>query len=138
MERTLKVEKAEILLKEDKIVINDNAKKGNILRLISSSIWMLFGLISLLRYMKTKDELLLWSGVLIGLSHFIVLIFTLFRSSRAEIQITDIQSVIFKERFGRKFLDLKLKNKKIRRIVNVSPAQMELIDYFEDKGLTVK
>lgn len=138
MEKTVAVDKGEILLKENILLIHDQAGKHNRERLLSASLWMLFGVFSFLRYLKTGDEFLLWSGILIGIGHLAVLILTLFRSSDKEVAHADIRLVVFKQRFGRKFIDLKLRNSKTRRISSTGTAQAQLRDYFIKKGFPVK
>ena len=138
MERILPLEKGEIVLGEEKITIRDTAKKEKFRRVASSVIWTLFGGLSILRYMKTGDEFLLWSGSIIGLLHLAVLVYSLFRTTKGEIELQEIGKAIFKERNGNKFLDLKLKGGTKRRISKVEPASDELRAFFLEKKIEVQ
>lgn len=138
MERTLPLEKGEIVLGEEKIAVRDKAKKEKFRRVASSSLWTLFGVLSILRYMKTGDEFLLWSGSIIGLLHLAVLIYSLFRTTKGEIDLQEIGKAIFRERNGNTFLDLKLKGGSKRRISKVEPVSDELRAFFIEKKIEVQ
>jgi len=138
MERTLLLGKGEIVLDEEKITIRDKAKKEKISRIATSSMWTIYGILSILRYMKTGDDFLLWSGVIIGLLHVAVLIYNLFTTTKGEIHLQEIGIAIFKERNGNKFLDLKLKGGIKRRISRVEPVSDELRAFFIEKEIEVR
>jgi len=138
MERILALEKGEIVLGEEKITIRDKAKKEKFRRIASSSMWTIYGILSVLRYMKTGDEFLLWTGSIIGLLHLAVLIYSLFRTTKGEIDLQEIGTAIFKERNGNEFLDLKLKGGVKRRISKVEPVSEELRAFFIEKKIEVQ
>ncbi|RIJ37067.1 hypothetical protein [Pontibacter oryzae] len=138
MERILPLEKGEIVLGEEKITIRDKAKKEKFRRIASSSMWTIYGILSILRYMKTGDEFLLWTGSVIGLAHLAVLIYSLFRTTKGEIGLHEIGEAVFKERNGNKFLDLKLKGGAKRRISKVDPVSDELREFFKEKKIEVQ
>jgi hypothetical protein len=119
MADSFKIEDGEISIETDKIKISDKSKKQNLMTMINSIIWVFFGLVTIIRYFTTGDELALSAGSLIGIGHFVVLIIYLFRSHQAEIHLDEIKSIKVKERIGRKFLDIKLKNHKLRRVIGV-------------------
>jgi hypothetical protein len=138
MEKALPLEKGEIVLGEEKITIRDKAKREKLLRIASSVIWIVYGILSVLRYMKTGDEFLLWTGSIIGSLNLAVLIYSLFRVTKGEIDLQEIGTAIFKERNGNKFLDLKLKSGSKRRISKVEPVADELRAFFIEKKIEVK
>jgi hypothetical protein len=119
MADSFKIEDGEISIETDKIKISDKSKKQNLMTMINSIIWVFFGLVTIIRYFTKGDEFALWTGSLIGIGHFVVLIIYLFRSHQAEIHLDEIKSIKVKERIGRKFLDIKLKNHKLRRVIGV-------------------
>lgn len=123
---------------EDKILIQDNAKREHIISMVSSALWTFYGIISVLRYFKTRDEFLLWTGLLIGTAHFVLFILSLFRTTKAEIDLAEVQQVAFKTRNGNKFLDLKLSSGRKRRISRIAPVAEELRTFFEEKQIQVK
>ena len=130
-QQTYKIKNGEITLDEDKIVIQDNAKKQNRWRIISSSGWTFFGIMSILRYLNTGDQFLLWSGLFIGIGHLVILGFMLFRSSKSEVFKDEITSIELKQRMGNRFLDIKLKGNKIRRVNQVDNICDELQTYID-------
>jgi hypothetical protein len=119
MADSFKIEDGEISIETDKIKISDKSKKQNLMTMINSIIWVFFGLVTIIRYFTKGDEFALWTGSLIGIGHFVVLIIYLFRSHQAGIHFDEIKSIKVKERIGRKFLDIKLKNHKLRRVIGV-------------------
>ncbi|HKM45282.1 MAG TPA: hypothetical protein VJY12_07475, partial [Dysgonamonadaceae bacterium] len=64
--QTFKLIKGEISFDRDKIIIVDDAKKQKRLTLTSSIMWTIFWIFSVLRYLKTGDQFLLWTGLVIG------------------------------------------------------------------------
>jgi len=131
MTQTYNIKNGEISFDDEKIVIKDDAKKQFRLRLFSSIMWTFYGLFSVLRSMKTGDQFLLWTGLLIGIAHFVILMFTLFRSTKSEVRKSEILSLELKERMGNKFLDIKLAGNKIRRVSQIDSIYDELEAYIE-------
>jgi hypothetical protein len=119
MEDSFKIESGEITFETDKIRINDNSRNQNLLGIISSVLGFIFGILTIIRYFTTGDELALSAGSIISSIHLVVLIINLFRTHQSEISFDEIKSIKVKERFGRKFLDIKLKNQKLRRVIGV-------------------
>ncbi len=127
--QTFKLKKGEIIFDSDKIIIVDDAQKQKRLRLFTSSMWTFFGMISVLRYLKTGDQFLLWTGLTIGIGHFIIVVFTLFLTVKSEISLTDIKSIKVRQHSCNRFLNIKLKNNKLRRVISVDNT--DLVDYIE-------
>jgi len=119
MEDSFKIESGEITFETDKIRINDNSRNQNLPGIISSVLGFIFGILTIIRYFTTGDELALSAGSIISSIHLVVLIINLFRTHQSEISFDEIKSIKVKERFGRKFLDIKLKNQKLRRVIGV-------------------
>lgn len=138
MERTLPLEKGEIVLGEEKITIRDKEKRELYIRITSSVIWAIYGALSVLRYMKTGDEFLLWSGIIIGPLHLAVLIYGLTRTSKGEVYLQEIKMAVFKKRNGNNFLDLKLKGGRKRRISKIEPVSDELRAFFIENHIQVQ
>ena len=130
MTHTFKLKKGEISFEADKVKISDNSRKLNRIQLFSSGIWIIYGTISVLRYLKTSDQFLLWSGLFIGIAHFVIFILNLLRSNQSEILFDDIKFIKVKQRFGRDFLDIKLKNNRLRRVIGIENSQ-DLEKYVE-------
>lgn len=132
MIQNFKFQNGELSFYEDKIVIADNDKKHYRFRLFTSGMWTIYGILSVLRYLRTGDQFLLWTGLIIGIGHFMILIWTLFlRTSKSEIRKSEILSIEMKQRFGNKFLDINLKGNKTRRINQIDNIFDELSQYIE-------
>jgi hypothetical protein len=119
MEDSFKIESGEITFETDKIKISDNSKNQSLPYIISSVLGFIFGILTIIRYFTTGDELALSAGSIISSIHLVVLIINLFRTHQSEISFDEIKSIKVKERIGRKFLDIKLKNHKLRRVIGV-------------------
>jgi len=128
--QAFRLKKGDISFESDKIIISDDAEKQKNYTILKSGLWTFFGVMSVLRYLQTGDLFLLWTGLLIGLGHFLILVFTLLRTVSKEILSTDIKSVKIKKRFGNKFLDIKLKNNRLRRLF-LADNSSGLIQYIE-------
>lgn len=131
MKQTYKLKNGEISFDDEGIIILDNAKKQYRVRVLSSTLWTFYGISSVLRYMKTGDQFLLWTGLFIGIAHFTILILTFFRSTKNEIKMDDIKSLELKQRFGSNFLDIKLVGNKVRRVNQIDIINHELKQYIE-------
>lgn len=130
MKQTFRLKKGEILFDEDKIIINDDAKKQKwMLSLILCS-GTLIGIMSFLRYFKTGNQFDFWYGLIIGVLGILVLTMWLLRSVRSEISLKEVKSMKLKQRFNNKFLDIKLKNNRLRRVIRVDNS-VELNQYIE-------
>ena len=130
MKQTFKLKKGEILFEGDKIIIKDDAKKQ---KWILSSILCLgtiYGVLTFLRYFRTGDQFAFWFGLLIGLSNILILTLWLLRSARSEISLNEVRSMKLKQRFSNNFLDIKLNNNRLRRVIRVDNAT-ELEEYIE-------
>lgn len=120
----------EISFEEDKIVIKDNSRRQNYFELIGTAMGATFFAILLVRDFKSDSAY--DSGFLffLGLINLSVFIIRLLRSTQGEIQIKDIKSVNVQQRFANKFIDIKLKNNRLRRVAGVKNKE-ELEAYIE-------
>ena len=119
MTQTFKLKKGEISFEREKIIISDDARRQRQMMLLSSSMWSIYGLFSVLRYLKTGDKFLLWTGLFIGIGHFVLLIIFLVRTSKEEILIDEIRSLKTGKKNKNDFLDIRLKNNRLRRITRI-------------------
>jgi hypothetical protein len=134
MRQPFKLEKGEILFEEDRIIITDDAEKQKRLRLLTSSSWVFFGVFLIQRFLKNGDQFLLWTGLLIGIGHFLIVVVTLFWTTQSEISLNDVKSMKVKQRLGNKFLDIKLKNNRLRRVFRVdNPDLLKYIMTLNDR-----
>jgi len=130
MNNIFELQKGKLEFSADRIIISDNAVRQKRVRLFTSGIWIFYGILSVLRYVRTGDEFLLWTGLFIGIGHFIVFIGFLFRSVKSEITMEEVKSMKFKSRFNNDFLDIKLKSGRVRRVSQVDDTE-ELQEYLD-------
>lgn len=126
MHQSFKLYTGELAFDGEKIAISDNAGKQTKYRMISSCIWVFYGAMSVLRFLNTQDQFLLWTGLVIGLSHLGLMIGIYFSSSQAEINLKEVQTMQVKRRFGNEFLDIKLSNNKTRRVSLIKGTAIEV------------
>ena len=119
MSSTFELKRGKIVFGEDKIIITDKARIQRIQFLIFSGLWVFYGTMSVLRYLKTGDQFLLWTGLFIGIAHFLLFVVYLFRSVKSEISMNDVKSMKLKSRNGNNFLDIKLNSGRVRRIIQI-------------------
>jgi len=131
LSQLFKFNKGEITFEQDKILIADDAGRQLRRTRITSGIWAFYGTLSVLRFIKTGDQFLLWSGLIIGLGHLAILFTTLFRSEQNEIYVTDVHTITLKKRFGNSFLDIRLKSNRIRRVLQVEETE-DLKKYIQE------
>ncbi|MHA6247426.1 hypothetical protein ACXYMU_05775 [Pontibacter sp. CAU 1760] len=138
MKKTLPLDKGEIELSEDMLTIRDNAKRYKWKRILYSCIWIVYGVLSLLRYTKTGDQFLLWSGVIIGLGHAGAIVYKLFETTSSQIELHNIKIAVFKRRFGTSYLMLKLKSGSKRRINKIEPIEDDLRAFLDRKSIVTR
>jgi hypothetical protein len=130
MVQTFKLKKGEILFDEDKIIIKDDAKKQKWMLTAILCLGIVYGIETFLKYLKTGDNFDFWYGLIVGLVGILTLIILLLRSIRSEILLIDVKSMKLNQRFSNKFLDIKLKNNRLRRVIRVD-NETELKEYIE-------
>jgi len=130
MKQTFKLKKGEILFDEDKIIINDDAKKQKWMLSLIICFGTIYGFETFLKYFKTGDNFDFWYGLIIGLVGILTLILWLLRSVRSEISLDEVKSMKVRHRNGNKFLDINLKNNRLRRVIRVD-NETELKKYIE-------
>ncbi len=134
MNNTFELEKGKIVFAADKIIITDKAKNQRAMKLFTSGLWVFFGTMSVLRFLRTGDQFSLWTGLIIAIGHFVVFAGFLVRSVQAEIYWEDVRSIKLRSRFGNHFLDIKLKNNRIRRVTQIDDTD-QLEAYIETVSL---
>ena len=130
MKQTFKLKKGEILFEEDKIIINDDAKKQKWMLSLIICLGTIYGIETFLKYFKTGYNFDFWYGLIIGLVGILTLIIWLLRSVRSEISLDEVKSMKVRQRNGNKFLDINLKNNRLRRVIRVN-NETELKEYIE-------
>ncbi|MEI6568746.1 MAG: hypothetical protein WCR20_18840 [Verrucomicrobiota bacterium] len=130
MKLTFKLKVGEILFDEDKIIIKDDAKKqkwyGSLITGMGTMILILF----LLKSYKTGSAFEFWFELIFILVGIPVLTILFFRSVKSEISFSEVKSMKVRRRNGNKFLDINLKNHRLRRVIRVD-NETELKEYIE-------
>jgi hypothetical protein len=135
MTQTFRLKNGEILIKENGISISDDSTKQRRNRLLSSCLWIFYGTLSILRFLKTGDQFLLWTGLIIGVGHLIVLVLTLIRTDKKDLSFAEIKSIKETKYFNSRYIDLRLKNNKVRRI-RPDDNLKEILEYLETNRMT--
>ena len=130
MKQTFKLKKGEILFDEDKIIIQDDAKKQKWMLSLIICFGTIYGIETFLKYFKTGANFDFWYGLIIGLAGISTLIIWLLRSVKSEISLDEVKSMKVRQRNGNKFLDINLKNNRLRRVIRVD-NETELKEYIE-------
>ncbi len=125
METILQFKKGKIILWNESIQIQDNAVREFRLRIVTAVLWIIFGVVSVLRYLQTGDAFLLWTGLFIGVGHTVVLILSLLRTTRNEILYNQVEHIHFTDRWGVRTMKIKLKGNAVRY---VSPLNMDEVE----------
>lgn len=128
MKQTFTLKKGKITFEGDRITISDNAKRQRWWTIFSSGLWIIYGSATILKYLKTGEEFILWSGILIGSVHLLIIIKTLLRTVKNEIWLNEVKTIKVKHRFNNQFLDIRLKNNRLRQVIQFDDAY-EIEDY---------
>jgi len=130
MTQTFTLKKGEILFEEDKIIISDKAKIYRYLTLISSGLWILIALKKGFKLEQSNDESLYSIFIIPGILNLLLFVVTLFRSTKSIILSNDIKSLKVKKRFSNYYLDIRLKNNRLRRVIEIEETE-EFEEYIE-------
>ena len=130
MTQTFTLKKGEILFEEDKIIISDKAKIHRYLTLISSGLWILIALKKGFKLEQSNDESLYSIFIIPGILNLLLFVVTLFRSTKSIILLDDVKSLKVKRRFSNYYLNIRLKNNRIRRVIQIEDYE-ELEEYIE-------
>ncbi|MDY0104961.1 MAG: hypothetical protein RBS07_18660 [Lentimicrobium sp.] len=117
MIQTFKLKNGEISIDSDRLLISDDFKKQKRNKLLSSGLWIFYGIISVLRFLKTGDQFLLWTGLIIGIGHIVVFTLTLIKTDKKELLFSEIKSIKEKKIFNSRYIDIRLKNNKVRQLI---------------------
>ena len=130
MTQTFKLKKGEISIGQDKIIISDKAEMQRNITLFSTGIWILLGIQNVLKFEQSGDEFFHSFWIVLGILNLFIFIVTLSRSTLSVIPFEEVKSIKVKQRFSNTMLDIKLKNNKLRRVLQVEDAE-ELEEYIK-------
>lgn len=125
-QNTFRLQNGELVLEAEKIVVHDDVKRQYSRRLFSSGMWTLYGTFVVLRHKEDFDSLLFWTGLFIGVAHFVLFVLTLFQTPRSEIAWKEIQSVKVARPFRNKYLSIRLRNGRARIVHPIAGTEEEI------------
>ena len=125
-QNTFRLKNGELVLDAEKIVVHDDVKRQYSRRLFSSGMWTLYGTFVVLRHKEDFDTLLFWTGLFIGVAHFVLFVLTLFQTPRSEIAWKEIQSVKVARPFRNKYLSIRLRNGRARIVHPIAGTEEEI------------
>lgn len=128
MTQTFHLTGGEITFEADKIVIKDDARKQNLYHHILGGMVAALSAIYFVRNFKQGDTHDRWLFAILLIINLATLIIGLLRSTQREVQYNDIKTIAVKQRFSNKFIDIKLKNNRLRRVTGV--GNMEEIEAY--------
>ena len=128
MTQTFHLTGGEITFEADKIVIKDDARKQNLYHNILGGMVPAFFAIYFARTFKQGDTHDRWLFAILLIINLATLIVGLLRSTQREVPYNDIKTIAVKQRFSNKFIDIKLKNNRLRRVTGV--GNMEEIEAY--------
>ena len=119
MHKKFNIHKGEISFLENGLEINDQGRWSKRIYTIMGVCWIVYGILSLLRYYKTGDQFLLWSGIIIISLWIIGIIVKYFKHSDQLISYDDIEKVVIKKELLETILiaDIVMKDSKKRSVI---------------------
>ena len=124
MKQTFKLKKGEILFDKDKIIIKDDAKKQKWFSSFNPFMGIIILILLSLKSYKTGEQFQFWVEFIFILLGILLLTILLLRSVKSEISLNDVKSMRIKQGlFSNNFLDIKLVNNRLRRVINVKNAK---------------
>lgn len=136
---TFSLENTQVILNQETIIILDEAPSRRKNLIITSLIWLFFGVFNVISFGNSGNHFILWCGITITLFHSVLLIVMMRRSTRSEIALSEIKRVKFSDNMlGEESMILYLRNGLKRKVSAIAPVSNELRAYFEGKGLEVE
>ena len=119
MHKKFNIHKGEISFLENGLEINDQGRWSKRIYIIMGVCWIVYGILSLLRYYKTGDQFLLWSGIIIISLWIIGIIVKYFKHTDQLISYDDIEKVVIKKELLETILiaDIVMKDSKKRSVI---------------------
>jgi len=139
MAQTFRLKYGEIKFEDDRISISDKAKNQKYVTLFTTGLWAFIGLKNAFKYAQPSTDFFDLTWAILGLISLIIFVATLFKSTKSILLMDEVISIKLKHRFNNKFLEIRLKNNKLRRVGQIEELE-ELEEYIEKYygGLTTK
>ena len=130
MTQTFKLKKGQISFEKDKIYISDKAKSDKYFRLSTNLVLLVFGIVNIRKFYREGDNFFYFFWIILVVAILLTLAVTLLRSTKSLILFDDIKSIKVNQRFDNCFLDIRLKNNRLRRTTQIEDS-VKLEEYIE-------
>jgi len=130
MAQTFRLKYGEIKFENDRICISDKAKNQKYVTLFTTGFWTLITLKNTFKYEQPTTDFFYFVWVTLGLLNIILFIATLFKSTKSIILMDEVNSIKLKRRLNTQFLEIRLKDNKLRRVGQIEEPE-ELEEYVE-------
>lgn len=127
MKQKFELRDGEIIFENDVIFISDKAKMHKYLTLISSAVWVLVGVKNAMVFDRPTVETIDYFWIVLGVIYLLLFIVYLRRSTVNLIMLNDVKSIKLKQRLSNTYLDIKLKNNRVRRVIQFDePEELKI------------
>lgn len=127
MKQKFELRDGEIIFENDVIFISDKAKMHKHLTLISSAVWVLVGLKNAMVFDQATVETIDYFWIVLGVIYLLLFVVYLRRSTLNMIMLNDVKSIKLKQRLSNTSLDIKLKNNRVRRVIQFDePEELKI------------
>ena len=130
MKQTFRLKKGEIVFEDDKIIIDDDARKLKWIVSLMILLPAVYAILTFLKSYKTGNQFDFWLGLIFILIGIPILTLLLLRSTKSEISLNEVKSMRIKQKFSNDFLDIKLITNRIRRVSDIGDTD-ELEKFIE-------
>jgi len=135
MDNIFELKKGKLVFEADKILISDDVKYQRRMRFISAIFLVALGIFNIYNYMRTNDDHLLRSGLLVGAIGLFFVVNAFLVNVQAEIALKDVKSMKIRKILFREFLVIKLNNGRPRQVAGIYNAE-RLEDYIKTISLS--
>lgn len=127
MTQTFKLKRGQISFEKDRIIISDYAKFDKYSRLITNIFLFVLGVTNIRRFYLEGNQKLYYLWIILLVLILLISTITISKSAKSVILFKEIKSTQFRQRLNSNYLDIKLKNNRLRRI-----SQIENIEELEE------
>ncbi len=130
MTQTFRVKRGQIAFEKDQIYISDKAKSDMYFTLSMNLFLLVFGIINIRKFYREGDHFFYFFWLILVIIILLTIAVMLLRSTKSSILLDDIKSIKVNKRFDNCFLDIRLKNNRLRRVTQIEDS-VKLEEYIE-------
>jgi hypothetical protein len=124
------IKRGQISFENDKIYISDKAKSDKYFRLSRNLFLLVFGIINIRKFYREGGHFYYFFWIILVVVILLIFAVTLLRSTKSVILFEEVKSIQFKQRLNTEFLDIRLKDNRLRRVSQIEDIE-ELEEYIE-------